>query len=202
VQTVLGDAQDPSQERPAQTVAGDAQDPSQGNPAQTVADCKRKKLVDSLAEKIRKGLTEKGKRENKREKAQLRDKAALKKQTASTEITLSTGNHFIPTVVSKDYFIPTDESMDILINHLLQMADGLIVDGKEDAWRLRYLASCLHIFGGKPDNSIKHNATLVRSVNAARLINLIVNGVWGYWGPSSAFVWDAIASKVNSLLQL
>jgi hypothetical protein len=108
----------------------------------------------------------------------------MKKQAASTEIAL-----------------PTDKSMDSFINILWKKADGILANAQDLSWKYRYVASCLRILQGITENT-RHNHTVFRWVRATRLVNLIVNELWQYWGPHAAFVYEALAGKVNSLLQM
>lgn len=153
------------------SVAGDGQELVHGSVA---GDGQGDKVVEILTKKIRNGIKEKRKRIK-----------TMMKQAASTEIAL-----------------PTGKSMDDFIDSLWKKAIGIVDNAVDVAWKLRYIASCLRILQGiNEDTTSGRNVIVLRWVRATRVINLIVNGLWQHWGPHAAFVFEALASKVNSPLQ-
>jgi hypothetical protein len=113
--------------------------------------------------------------------------------TRSTEIAPLS----ITTIQSENPQATLSESLGVLIKTIWDKANELLRVSADIAWKYLFICSCLRMLHGV----IHDNKAVMRWLNAARVINLIVDGLWQYWGPHALFVYEALAGKVNSPLE-
>ncbi|PMD60272.1 uncharacterized protein K444DRAFT_400042 [Hyaloscypha bicolor E] len=66
---------------------------------------------------------------------------------------------------------------------------------EDDGWKIMFYCSCLRTYF----NIRTNDKSKLRWMNAARIINSIVNGLWEHWGPHALYVYEALAGKQRTI---
>ena len=78
----------------------------------------------------------------------------------------------------------------------------MIKSARETAWKYTFLVACVRRLRNHDLSSSDEGckATRVRWINAAWIINSVVEGLWSTWGPRVALIYEALACKYHTLL--
>ncbi|KAG4430261.1 hypothetical protein IFR05_014257 [Cadophora sp. M221] len=146
------------------------------------------KAIEILTKKIQKGIEMKTSRK--------------KRKRASNQLQIQSGATAVVVSEFDTWFAAnqTDgiEDKSLRLETLLwTRASDLVETAQEVAWKYRFIASCLHILriGDKSDHQQRYGVGVWRWARAARVVNAIVDKLWGAWGPKASLVYEALAVK-------